>query len=108
MTKETVFEESSGNIFADLGLEDADELMARAKLGLQILDALEERNLQQREIADLLGIKQSEVSLLKSGKFHRFSEGRLVGFLNKLNRKVIYQVSNHKVGEPLQDVVFVP
>ncbi|MCU0542727.1 MAG: hypothetical protein MUE44_11100 [Oscillatoriaceae cyanobacterium Prado104] len=34
MTQETIFEESSGNVFADLGLEDADELFTRGKIGI--------------------------------------------------------------------------
>lgn len=35
MTQEPIFEESSGNVFADLGLEDADELFTRGKLGFR-------------------------------------------------------------------------
>jgi predicted XRE-type DNA-binding protein len=51
-------EEGSGNMFADLGLPDADELLSRAKLGFHVHELLKERQLKQREIANLLGIKQ--------------------------------------------------
>jgi predicted XRE-type DNA-binding protein len=96
--------ESSGNIFADMGLEEADELLTRAQLGYSVRQILQERELKQREIADLLNIKQSEVSLLMQGKYHLFSEGRLFHFLNKLDQKVIIQISPHHEGEPLQQI----
>jgi len=81
MTEETVFEESSGNVFADLGLEDADELFTRGKIGIQVLRLLKQRHLKQREISDLLGISQPEVSHLMKGEFQQFSEGKLLIFL---------------------------
>jgi predicted XRE-type DNA-binding protein len=73
MTQEPVFEESSGNVFADLGLEDADELFTRGKIGIQVLRLLKQRDLKQREISQLLGIPQPEVSHLMKGEFQRFS-----------------------------------
>jgi len=52
--------------------------------------------LSTREISALLKIDQAEVSKLMNGKYHPFSEGRLFGFLNKLDRKVIVQISPRK------------
>lgn len=66
-------EEGSGNVYADLGLEDADELYARAQLGFHVHKLLVARNLKQRDIADLLGVKQPEVSHLMNGHFSRFT-----------------------------------
>ncbi len=86
------FVKSSGNVFADMGLEDADELMIRAQLGHAVRRILEETPRKQREIGDLLGIDQAEVSKLMNGKYHLFSEGRLLGFLSRLDRKVILQI----------------
>jgi predicted XRE-type DNA-binding protein len=51
-----IFEESSGNVFADLGCEDADEMQMRGKIGIQVLRLLRTRKLKQREAAELLGI----------------------------------------------------
>ncbi len=101
------YEVSSGNVFADMGLEDADELLLRAKLGYTIRKILESRNLKQQEIAELLNIKQPEVSNLMNGKYHLFSEGRLFTFLNKLEHKVTIQISQHKTGEPFQDIALI-
>ncbi len=88
MTQEPVFEESSGNVFADLGLEDADELFTRGKIGIQVLRLLKQRKLKQREISELLGIPQPEVSHLMKGEFQRFSEGKLLIFLKRLDTEI--------------------
>jgi predicted XRE-type DNA-binding protein len=101
---ETEFEEGSGNVFADLGLEDADELFARAKLGFHVYQVLKDKKLKQREIALLLGIKQPEVSHLMNGHFNRFTTDKLLDFLKRLDRKVTIQISTHKPGEPYQEV----
>jgi predicted XRE-type DNA-binding protein len=93
MTTETKVFEGSDNIFADIGLKNADELLARAQIGVEVLKILEERNLKQREISDLLGLKQSEVSHLMNGRFNRFSAEKLVFFLKKLDRDVMLVIS---------------
>jgi predicted XRE-type DNA-binding protein len=95
---------SSGNVFADMGLEDAEELLTRAKLGVAVRRILESRRLKQQEITKLLNIKQPEVSNIMKGKYHLFSEARLFGFLNRLERKVTIQISTHHPGEALIDV----
>ena len=100
------FDEGSGNVFADLGLEDADELFARAKLGFHVYELLKDRKLKQREIAALLGIKQPEVSHLVNGHFSRFTTDKLLDFLKLLDRKVTIRISQHKPGEPYQEVAF--
>src|SRR4051794_27908661 len=103
---ETEFEEGSGNVFADLGLENAEELFARAKIGFYVYTMLKEKKLKQREIASLLGIKQPEVSHLMNGHFSRFTTDKLLEFLKRLDRKVTIRISPHKPGEPYQEVGF--
>lgn len=95
---------SSGNIFADMDLADADELLTRAKLGYAVRQILLSRNLKQQDIGDLLGIQQPEVSNLMKGKYHLFSQSRLFNFLNKLEQKVVIQITPHHKGEPLIEV----
>ena len=111
MSKKTIkkiqHQVGSGNIFADLGLEDADELLTRAKLGYFVLMILKDRGLNQKNVSDLLKIDQSEVSKLMNGKYHLFSEGRLFGFLNRLDRKVTVQISPKRKNDKTQEVVFV-
>lgn len=102
------FEESSGNIFADLGLEDAEEIFTRSQIGFLIFKILEDKKLKQREIASILGIAQPDVSHLMNGHFSRFTTDKLLDFLKRLDQKVMIQVSHHQKGEPYQQVTFAP
>jgi len=95
----------SDNIFADLELDNADELYIRACLGVQVMKILKERKYSQKDAARYLGVKQPEISALMQAKFSRFSQERLIGFLNKLDQKVTIQVSLHHEGEPYQQVI---
>jgi predicted XRE-type DNA-binding protein len=78
----------SDNVFADLGLENAEEMLVKAKLARQIYIAITERQLSQTEAAKILGIDQPKVSNLINGKLAAFSIERLFRFLNALDRDV--------------------
>ena len=101
------YEVGSGNVFADLELDDADALLTRAQLGYTVRMILTKKKLRQREIATLLGIDQAEVSKLMNGQYHLFSEGRLFNFLNRLNKKVTVRITPRRRGESPQEVVLV-
>ena len=89
MIEETIeVQEGSGNVFADIGLKNADELYFRAHIGIEVLKILGQQKLKQPEISKLLDIRQSEVSHLMNGHFSRFSEGKLMGFLKKLDCEI--------------------
>ena len=103
----TTFEESNGNVFADLGRKDAQGLYLRARLGAEILQILHNRGLsKQKEVQEILDIGQAEVSKLLNARFHRFSEGRLMNFLNKLDQKVTVKIVPRRRGEKPREVVF--
>ncbi len=106
MGEEIELYEGSGNVFADIGLPDPDGRLVRAQIGVEVLKILQSRKLKQREIADLLGIKQAEVSHLMNGHFNRFTTDKFLDFLKRLDQKVIIQVSHHQEGEPYQQVTF--
>lgn len=99
------FEESSGNVFSDLGIKNAPELQARAMLGLYVINLLKEKNMKQRDLSELLGVKQAEISHLLNGHFSRFTIDKLIEFLKCMNQKVTIQISPHKNGEPYHDVI---
>ena len=101
-------EEGSGNVFADLGLKDSDQLMARARIGFYVFKILEDRKMKQREVAGILGIAQPEVSHLMNGHFSRFTTDKLLDFLKRLDQKVTIQVSRRQTGEAYQQVTFAP
>jgi predicted XRE-type DNA-binding protein len=81
-------EESSGNVFADLGLENPEELLAKAALAHRIGDIIAQRKITQAKAAQLLGIDQPKVSALMRGKLDGFSIDRLFRFLNALGSDV--------------------
>jgi predicted XRE-type DNA-binding protein len=85
--------ESSGNVFADLGLPDADTLMARSVLALHIKRAIKIRRLTQAQAANILGVDQPKVSAITSGRLQGFSTDRLMRFLNELGCDVRISVS---------------
>ncbi|NES78810.1 MULTISPECIES: helix-turn-helix domain-containing protein [Okeania] len=88
MIQEQIFEESSGNVFADIGLDDADELFTRGKIGIQVIRFFNKRHLKQNEISEILGISPQEVSHLMNGEFQKFSEGKLLDFLKQLDIEI--------------------
>lgn len=88
MSKNIAHTVSSGNVFADLGLPDADTLLIKAELVRQISVIIRERHLTQSETAKLLGLDQPKVSALLSGRLRGFSLERLTRFLNALGRDV--------------------
>lgn len=93
-------------VFADLGLKDAEGLLARAQIGFHVYKILEEKKLKQREIANMLGIAQPDVSHLMNGHFSRFTTDKLLNCLKRLDRKVTIEVSRRHKGEPYQEVSF--
>jgi predicted XRE-type DNA-binding protein len=80
--------ESSGNVFADLGLPNPEQEMMKARLTLEIYRIIRERSLTQAEAAKTLGIKQPHVSLLMRNRAGSFSVGRLMEFLTALGQDV--------------------
>ena len=100
------FEEGSRSVFADLGLEDADELHARAQLGFHVHTLLTARKLKQREIAALLGVKRPAASHLMNGHFSRFTTDKMLEFLKRLDQTVTIRIRPHRPGEPYHEVGF--
>jgi len=82
------FTRSSGNVFADLNLPHADDLLAKAELAAKIIAEIQRRRLTQSQAAVILGIDQPKVSALRQGKLSGFSIERLVRFLLSLGRDV--------------------
>ncbi len=82
------FTEGGGNVFADIGLPNAETLLLKAELVRQISSIIEHRHLTQARAGEILGIDQPKVSLLLRGHLDRFSMERLYRFLNALGRDV--------------------
>jgi predicted XRE-type DNA-binding protein len=79
---------SSGNVFADLNLPQADDLLAKAELAAKIIAEIQRRRLTQTQAAATLGVDQPKISALKQGKLSGFSIERLMRFLLLLGRDI--------------------
>lgn len=79
---------SSGNVFADLGLSNPEEALAKAELAHKIILLIRERGLTQVQAAKLLGVDQPKVSALISGQLTGFSLERLMRFLLRLGQDI--------------------
>jgi len=81
-------EESSGNIYADLEIPNADEMMIKAQLAAKIAEIIKDRRWTQQEAADVLGMTQPKLSRMLQGQFRGISEIKMLECLTKLGRSI--------------------
>jgi predicted XRE-type DNA-binding protein len=79
---------SSGNVFADVGLPDAEEELTKAQLASHIRQVLKRQRLTQVAAAAVMGIDQPKVSALLNGRLANFSSERLMRLLTALGQDV--------------------
>jgi predicted XRE-type DNA-binding protein len=82
----------SGNVFADLGLPDADKLKIKTGLVVEIRKAMRRLELTQQEAAKRMGITQPKVSDMMRGDFTNLSERKLMDCLNRLGYDIEIKV----------------
>ena len=88
MKRKKNYEDSSGNVFADIGFRNAKQEMLKAKLTVEIYRLLKKRGVTQQEAAKLLGTTQAQVSALMRCKPVSVSVGRLMEFLTVLGQDI--------------------
>lgn len=84
MNEEITAETSSGNVFADLGFDEPEEELLKAKLAREIRAIIKRRRLTQAKSAEMLGMKQPDVSAIVTSRTGEFSIDRLVRCLEAL------------------------
>lgn len=82
--RKTDFEKSSGNLFADLGLEDAEEMHEKANRAQVIREQIRARNLTNIEAANLVGADESTVSDIQNGRIREMSKDTLFSIAKQL------------------------
>ncbi len=97
MTKKG-YEVSSGNVFKDIGIPNAEEHLIKAQLVFKIDAIMKDRGLKQVEAADLFGIRQPDISKMLRGEFRQFSVERLLRFLVALDQDVEIVIKPHRNG----------
>lgn len=92
-TKKPIVSKGYKNVFEALGFDDAEEMLAKAKLAHSIMGIIKDRKLTQDAAAELLETKQPKISALMNGRIHGFSMERLVIMMNKLDHDVEIRVT---------------
>lgn len=95
MNKKFDIEESSGNIFKDLGFENADEMHIKSSLAITVLQTIKIRQLTQEQTAELLGTHRTHLSRLNNGvDIDNMSIDLLMSWVIKLGGNVTIKVKS--------------
>lgn len=94
--EEPLFEESSGNVFADLDIPKPNEHYVKAELAIQINRLIEKRKLNQTEAGALLKLDQPKISALNRGRLAGFSVERLLKLLAILDQDIEIIIKPHR------------
>ncbi len=89
------YKTGSDNVFADLGIPDAQEYLAKADVARKIIEMVNSRGLTQSGAARVLGIDQPKVSALMRGLLTGFSMDRLVRFVSLLGATIEISIKHH-------------
>jgi predicted XRE-type DNA-binding protein len=81
-------EKGSINVYADLGVADADEMLVKAQLATKIAEIIKLRKLTQTQASSLLGMPQPKLSNMLRGRFRGISETKMLECLTLLGRDV--------------------
>jgi predicted XRE-type DNA-binding protein len=93
-----------GNVFAQLGLANAEQRLRKARLMNVINEAIKRRGLSQREAADATGLDQADISRIQHGRGGRYSTDRLLNILVRLRVDVEFSQRRGRAGELIIEV----
>jgi predicted XRE-type DNA-binding protein len=97
MTKRKIeAHESSGNLFADLGLPDSEERLLKAGIVIELRRLIKERELTQVKAAKLVGVSQPDLSHLLRGDFDDYSAERLMKMLTAFEQDIEIIMKPHR------------
>ena len=99
MMEGSEIETSSGNVFADLGLADAEKLKIKSGLVIEITRAVRRLGLTQEEAGRHMGVAQPKVSGMMRGDFANLSERKLMECLNRLGYDI--EIKVRPAAEPI-------
>jgi len=85
-------ERGSTNVYADLGMADAGEMLVKARLATRIAEIIRRRKLKQIDAAKILGLTQPKLSNMLRGQFRGISDAKMLECLTKLGQDVEIRV----------------
>jgi predicted XRE-type DNA-binding protein len=84
----TDIEKSNGNVYADLGIPGAEEMLVKAQLAMKIGEIIKARGWTQQEAANMLDMTQPKLSKMLRGQFRGISEIKMMECLARLGRDI--------------------
>jgi predicted XRE-type DNA-binding protein len=99
-------ERGTGNVYADLGRPNAEEMKIKARLAMRINAAIKDKGLTQMKAAELIGMPQPKLSELLRGKFSGISEAKMIECLNKLGNDVEIVITTAREAQGHTSVIF--
>ena len=108
MKRNSNIQASSGNVFADLGDEQAPETLLKSRLAQRLAKVIEAKGLSQAEVAAALQIDQPKVSKILRGRLREFSTDRLFRFLNALDQDIQIVIKSKPASRRQARLMVVP
>ncbi|HUD86534.1 MAG TPA: helix-turn-helix transcriptional regulator [Xanthobacteraceae bacterium] len=101
-------EVGSGNIFADLGLPDADDMLLKSTIVIELRRLIKHRKLTQTAAAKLVDINQADLSKILHGHFRGYSEAKLMRMLTAFDQDVEITTRPHRKAGKAGRIIFSP
>jgi predicted XRE-type DNA-binding protein len=95
-TRRRKVEVGSGDIFADLGLPDAANMLLKSTIAIELHRLIKQRTLTQSAAAKLIGISQGDLSKVHRGQFRGYSEAKLMRMLTAFDQDVEITTRPHR------------
>ncbi len=101
-------EVGSGNIFADLSLPDAEDMLLKSTIVIELGRLIKQRKLTQTAAAKLVGVSQADLSKILRGQFRGYSEARLMRMLTAFDQDVEITTRPHRKTGEAGRIIFTP
>jgi predicted XRE-type DNA-binding protein len=109
MTKRrSTIEKGSGNIFADLGLPDAEDMLLKSSIVVELRRLIAQRKLTQTAAAKLVAVSQADLSKILRGQFRGYSEAKLMRMLTAFGQDIEITTRPHRKSGEAGRIIFRP
>jgi len=107
-TRRPKVEKGSGNIFADLGLPDAEDMLLKSNIVIELRRLMTQRKLTQTAAAKLVGVSQADLSKILRGHFRGYSEAKLMRMLTAFGQDVEITTRPRRKSGEAGRIIFSP
>jgi len=108
MTRRPKVEKGSGNIFADLGLPGAEDMLLKSHIVIELRRLIAQRKLTQTAAAKVVGVSQADLSKILRGHFRGYSEAKLMRMLTAFGQDIEITTRPHRKSGEAGRIIFSP